>query len=81
MGYYGGGWPEFLTEQEAGAEAADEDKPAEYGRQEVAASNGGEWSPWSGDSWVHDPAMCIESNEESRRRQHRVQQVRLEEQP
>ncbi len=65
VGYYGGGWPDYLTEQEAGSEAAAESKPTEYGRQEVAASDGGAWGPWSGDTWFANSAMCIEDNEES----------------
>jgi hypothetical protein len=65
VGYYGGGWPVYLTEQKAGLEAGDASRPKEYGRHEVAASDGGEWTPWSGSSWQHQPAICIEANEES----------------
>jgi hypothetical protein len=65
VGYYGGGWPVYLTEQQAGMEAADAARPTEYGRQEVAASDGGQWTPWSGATWFRDAAMCLEANEES----------------
>jgi hypothetical protein len=65
VGYYGGGWPVYLMEQEAGIEAATEVQPYNWGRQEVAASDGGEWTSWSGATWYHDPGVCIATNVDS----------------
>jgi hypothetical protein len=65
VGSYGGGWPAYLTEQEAGIETATATRPYEWGRQEVAASNGGEWTPWSGANWYRNPGICMAGNEES----------------
>jgi hypothetical protein len=60
------GWPVGLEEQEAGMEVAANQHPNEArGRQEVAASDEGEWWPWSGDSWYADPPMCVKANPES----------------
>lgn len=65
VGSYGGGWPAFLTYQEAGVEAAATSKPLEWGRQEVADSDGGTWTPWEpGEMRYHSPAITIENNEE-----------------
>ncbi len=61
---YGGGWPAFITYQEAGMEAASESAPYHAGRQEVAAYNGGEWLPWTGAVKYHDPGVCIGNNRE-----------------
>lgn len=65
VGSYGGGWPVYLTYQEAGIEAAAASRPYEYGRQEVADSDGGAWGPWSNDKWYAQAPVCIEANEES----------------
>jgi hypothetical protein len=59
------GRPKYLYEQEAGIEAATEARPYQWGRQEVAASDGGEWTPWSGDSWFRSPGICMTSNVDS----------------
>jgi hypothetical protein len=65
VGYYGGGWPVYLTEQEAGIEAATSSRPYEYGREEVADSDGGAWTPWEHDTWFNgDKGICLEANEE-----------------
>jgi hypothetical protein len=62
---YGGGWPAFLQYQESGIEAADEYRPTEYGRDEVADSDGGTWTPWEHDTWYNgDKGICLEANEE-----------------
>jgi hypothetical protein len=58
------GWPVWISEEEGGMEAASEDAPLHAGRQEVAASNGGEWWPWGGATWYHSPGVCIGSNRE-----------------
>lgn len=61
-----GGWPSWLEEQEAGMEAASDVHPYKArGRQFVASSDEGEWMPWKGATWYHDPAMCIATNPES----------------
>jgi hypothetical protein len=65
VGYYGGGWPVYLMAQEAGLEGATPEQPYNWGRQEVAASNGGEWTPWSGAGTYHDPGVCTAPNVES----------------
>jgi hypothetical protein len=65
VGYYGGGWPVYLMEQEAGIEAATPEQPYNWGRQEVAASNGGEWTAWTGATTYHDPGICLATNVES----------------
>jgi hypothetical protein len=62
---YGGGWPVWLTEQSAGAEVAAEVRPEVWGRQEVAASNGGEWWAWTGAELDRWPGMCLSYNVES----------------
>jgi hypothetical protein len=62
---YGGGWPAWITEQTAGLEVSSDDNPYHAGRQYVAASDGGEWSPWSGANWYHDPGICIGHNREN----------------
>jgi hypothetical protein len=67
VAYYGGGWPTYLMEQEAGIEAATPVQPYNWGRQMVAASNGGEWWPWTGASTYHDPGVCVATNVESSR--------------
>lgn len=60
------GWPKYLTYQEAGVEAAAGQMPREWGRQEVADSDGGEWTPWSpGETQYASPAICKEPNEET----------------
>ncbi len=65
VGYYGGGWPAFLTYQQAGIEVATWARPYEYGRQEVADSDGGAWTPWEHDTWSNeDKGICLEANEE-----------------
>jgi hypothetical protein len=64
-GYYGGGWPTYYNAQEAGIEASDNVKPYEWGRDEVAASNGGEWSAWTGATKWKSPGICQEANIES----------------
>src|SRR5580692_4502217 len=65
VGYYSG-WPHFLLYQEAGTEVAETSRPYEYGRDEVADSDGGEWTPWEGDKWTDtNGAICLEANEES----------------
>lgn len=65
VGYYGGGWPAYLMEQEAGIEAATSVQPYNWGRQMVAASDGGEWWPWTGAWTSHDPGICVAPNAES----------------
>jgi hypothetical protein len=66
VGYYGGGWPAYLMNQEAGIEAATAEQPYVWGSDEVAASNGGEWTPWSPGLWtLHDPGICVITNPES----------------
>jgi hypothetical protein len=65
VGYYGGGWPVYLMQQEAGIEAVTPEQPYNWGKQEVAASDGGEWTPWSGAGWSHDPGICITTNADS----------------
>jgi hypothetical protein len=65
VGYYGGGWPAYLMNQEAGIEAATPEQPYNWGRQQVAASDGGEWTPWSGAWTYHDPGVCVATNVES----------------
>jgi hypothetical protein len=66
VGSYGGGWPAYLTYQEAGIEAATWSRPYEWGRQEVADSDGGAWTPWEHDTWWNeDKGICLEANEES----------------
>jgi hypothetical protein len=62
---YGGGWPVYLMNQEAGIEAADNAQPYNWGAQEVAASDGGEWTPWSGAEWYDGPGICMTYNHES----------------
>jgi hypothetical protein len=63
VGAYGGGWPVYLTHQEAGIEVGSEYRPVTNGRDEVAASNGGEWWPWSGATYWRGPAgICIARN-------------------
>jgi hypothetical protein len=62
VGAYGGGWPAYLMAQEAGIEAATPSQPYNWGRQEVAASDGGQWTPWAGAGWYHDPGICIATN-------------------
>ncbi len=65
VGYYGGGWPAYLMNQEGGIEAATPEQPYVWGSDEVAASNGGEWTPWSGDWHYHDPGICVITNTEA----------------
>lgn len=65
VGSYGGGWPAYLTEQEGGIEAATDSRPAVSGRQEVAASDGGEWTPWSGAALFRMGGICASGNPES----------------
>lgn len=66
VGSYGGGWPAYLTEQEAGIEAGTETRPTESGRQEVAASDGGEWGAWGGAQLYREPpGICAAVNPES----------------
>ena len=66
VGYYGGGWPEKFNEQEAGVEAADEEEPSSWMRDEVAWSQGGEWFPWAGaKNFTKGLNMCLHANPES----------------
>jgi hypothetical protein len=62
---YGGGRPILIGEQEGGLEVSSEVNPYHAGRQEVAASNGGEWFPWTGVGWLKDPGVCIGANREN----------------
>jgi hypothetical protein len=59
---YGGGWPVYLMQQEAGIEAATPEQPYNWGRQAVAASDGGAWTAWNGISYRRDPGICIAQN-------------------
>lgn len=61
---YGGGFPVFITEQQAGLEDAQDNVPYHAGRQEVAIYNGGEWLPWTGALRYHDRGVCIGTNRE-----------------
>jgi hypothetical protein len=72
VGAFGGGWPAYLMEQEAGIEAATYSQPYNWGRQEVAASDGGEWTAWTGAKKVRVAYekenygdVCIANNVES----------------
>ena len=72
VGAFGGGWPAYLMEQEAGIEAATYSQPYKWGRQEVAASDGGEWTAWTGAKKVRVAYekenygdVCIANNVES----------------
>lgn len=62
---FGGGRPVYLEYQEGGLEVASEDNPYHAGRDEVAASNGSTWYPWTGAFWEHNPGVCIGHNRES----------------
>jgi hypothetical protein len=57
-----GGWPVYLMEQEGGIEAAADSQPYNWGKQEVAASNGGEWTPWSGATMFKTGGVCVAVN-------------------
>ena len=57
-----GGWPVDFNHQEAGEEDATEIEPNESGRDEVAASDGGEWYPWRGAEYYKSPALELRSN-------------------
>jgi len=67
---FGGGWPTAFNTQEAGAEVSTPSVPYNYGRDEVAASNGGAWEPWTGATyhihagfnWQHNPVLPAEGN-------------------
>lgn len=65
VGHYGGGWPEYLSEQAAGIEAATEARPYEWGKQEVWASDGGAWSEWNFIEYARDPGICMQQNTEA----------------
>jgi hypothetical protein len=65
VGSYGGGWPAYLTEQEAGIEVATETRPHTWGRQEVAASDGGAWTAWNGIEYERFPGICMQQNVET----------------
>lgn len=65
VGYYGGGWPEKFSEQEAGVEADDNPEPGSLARQEVAWSQGGEWFAWTGAGTYVSPGLCVRANPES----------------
>jgi hypothetical protein len=58
-------WPKYLMEQEAGIEAATAEQPYNWGRQMVAASDGGEWWPWTGTWILKEPGICTATNVES----------------
>lgn len=62
---YGGGRPVNIERQEGGLEVASEDNPLHAGRQMVAASNGGEWWPWTGATTFKDKGVCIGANREN----------------
>jgi hypothetical protein len=65
VGRYGGGWPEYLTYQEAGIEAASEARPSEWGRDQTYASDGGAWGSWAtGDEYFYSSGICAEQNTE-----------------
>lgn len=65
VGRYGGGWPAYLTEQEAGIEAASEARPSEWGRDQTYASDGGAWSSWAtGVKYYYNSGICAEQNSE-----------------
>jgi hypothetical protein len=65
VGSYGGGWPAYLMKQEGGIEAATPGQPYNWGKQQVAASDGGEWTPWSGASMLKTAGICVAPNSES----------------
>ncbi|MGA9313871.1 MAG: hypothetical protein WBV77_04480 [Solirubrobacteraceae bacterium] len=65
VGRYGGGWPAYLTEQEAGIEVASEARPSEWGRDQTYASDGGAWSSWAtGVEYFYNSGICAEQNTE-----------------
>jgi hypothetical protein len=59
------GWPVYLTVQEGGIEAATPNQPYNWGKQEVAASDGGAWTPWTGASTEREPGICVATNSEN----------------
>jgi hypothetical protein len=65
VGYYGGGWHTYLTEQQAGIEVASEVRPYEWGRQMVADSNGGAWTAWNGIEYERSHGICMQQNVET----------------
>lgn len=67
VAHYGGGWPAYLTYQEAGIEAASEYRPTSSGRDQVWASNNirGEWTHWLGAvNTVFPEGICLAVNRE-----------------
>jgi hypothetical protein len=59
------GWPVFLMQQEAGIEAASAEQPYNWGKQLVAASDGGQWTPWTGAIREPEPGICVATNNEN----------------
>jgi hypothetical protein len=63
------GWPVYASVLEAGFEGGANSQPYNWGRQMVAASDGGAWWSWSGPYAAaknfRSPGMCIEPNVES----------------
>jgi hypothetical protein len=57
--------PAYIYEQEAGIEVATEARPRQWGRDEVAASDGGEWTAWNGAKTFRSHGICMEPNKES----------------
>ncbi len=59
------GWPEYFVEQESGVEDATTIEPNEWGKDEVAASEGGSWEAWTGAKWYKRGPLVLESNPEN----------------
>jgi hypothetical protein len=66
-GYVGAicGWPAYVTLQQAGEEVSSESQPQAWGRQALAASNGGPGGPWYGAQVYVTPGMCWSPNPEA----------------